>query len=162
MLIAEQLLLGADAFLEVFFGELQVEPGFFGPVLVKLADLAFAFAAVRRVLFRGFDPRAVVVVAFPGSFIENRTLAHLTGRPRVFGLGRDLVDLSRFKRDVQVVSIGLADEWNDCGQGENLETGWIGVHVLSPFCITQGQEVQSRKSDKLKFCRGDVVEYPHG
>ena len=62
---------------------------------------------------------------------------------------------------MQVVGIGLADEWNDRGQGENLETGWIGVHVMFPFCIAQGQEVLPRKSDKLKFCRGDVVEYLH-
>ena len=78
------------------------------------------------------------MVAFPGPFIENRALAHLTVCPRVFGLGRDLVDLSRFKRDVQMVGIGLADEWNDRFQGENLETGWIVVHGVSPFCIAQG------------------------
>ena len=85
-LIAEEFLLCTDTFLEVFFGEFQVEPGFFGPVLVEFADFAFAFAAVCRMLFRGFDPRAIVVVAFPGPFIEDCPLAHLAGRPRVFGL----------------------------------------------------------------------------
>ena len=86
-LVSEQLLFGADAVFDGFLGELQVEPGFFGSVLVKLADLALAFAAVRRVFFRGLDPGAVVVVASPGALIENRALAHLAGRPCVFGLG---------------------------------------------------------------------------
>ena len=73
------------------------------------------------------------MVALPGPFVEDRALAHLACRPCVLGLGRELIDPSRFKRDVQGVGAGQSGKERERDQGEDLEGGWIGVHVVPPF-----------------------------
>lgn len=72
--------------------------------------------------FRGFDPGAVVVIAFPCPFVADFALAHLARRPRAFSLGRDLVDFSRLERDVQMCGVG-----RPCEEGEQGESKRFGV-----------------------------------